>query len=333
MKYRKLGDHGPEVSAIGLGCMGMSIAYGVPDEEESQHTLDRAFELGITLLDTADAYGQGGNEELVGRWLHRHAHDRDRVVVATKFGLRHDAATGRVGDVDTSADYVPVACRASLRRLGVEHIDLYYAHRRDPATPVEETVGAMSRLVDAGLVRHIGLSEVSAATLRRAHAVHPVSAVQVEYSLFTRGVVEGELLATCRELGIAVVAYSPLGRGMLTGAVSSRDDLTPQDNRRRWPRFADENMRRNLALVHAVRDIAERIGCSPAQAALAWLLAQGEDIVPIPGTKRRRYLEENAAAVALSLTGADRELLRRAVPEEAVAGERYPESALKRLGH
>ncbi len=255
------------------------------------------------------------------------------MIVATKFGLRHDASTGRVGDVDTSADYVPLACRDSLRRLGVEHIDLYYAHRRDPATPVEETVGAMSRLVAAGLVRHIGLSEVSAATLRTAHAVHPISAVQVEYSLFTRDVVEGELLATCRDLGIAVVAYSPLGRGMLTGAVSSRGDLGPDDNRRRWPRFADENIRRNLGLVQAVREVAERIGCSPAQAALAWLLAEGDDIVPIPGTKRRRYLEENVAAVALSLTGADRDLLRRAVPEEAVAGERYPESALKRLGH
>ncbi|KIZ16028.1 aldo/keto reductase [Streptomyces natalensis] len=333
MKYRKLGDDGPEVSAIGLGCMGMSIAYGVPDEEESQHTLDRALEMGITLLDTADAYGQGGNEELVGRWLRRRAHERDRMVVATKFGLRHDATTGRVGDVDTSAAYVHLACRASLRRLGIEHIDLYYAHRRDPATPVEETVGALSELVDAGLVRHIGLSEVSPATLRKAHAVHPVSAVQVEYSLFTRSVVEGELLATCRELGIAVVAYSPLGRGMLTGALSSRDDLAAQDNRRRWPRFADENIQRNLGLVEAVRDVAERIGCSPAQAALAWLLAQGEDIVPIPGTKRRRYLEENAAAVSLALTEADRDLLRRAVPEEAVAGERYPETALERLGH
>ncbi|MFJ6788115.1 aldo/keto reductase [Streptomyces angustmyceticus] len=333
MKYRTLGANGPEVSAIGLGCMGMSVAYGVPDEEESQLTLDRAYERGLTFLDTADAYGQGANEELVGRWLRRHARERDRMVVATKFGLRHDASTGRVGDVDTSADYVPLACRDSLRRLGVEHIDLYYAHRRDPATPVEETVGAMSRLVAAGLVRHIGLSEVSAATLRTAHAVHPISAVQVEYSLFTRDVVEGELLATCRDLGIAVVAYSPLGRGMLTGAVSSRGDLGPDDNRRRWPRFADENIQRNLALVQAVRAVADRIGCSPAQAALAWLLAEGDDIVPIPGTKRRRYLEENVAAVALSLTGADRDLLRRAVPEEAVAGERYPESALQRLGH
>ncbi|GAU70559.1 putative aldo/keto reductase [Streptomyces sp. NBRC 110611] len=333
MKYRRLGVDGPEVSAIGLGCMGMSIAYGTPDEEESQRTLDRALETGITLLDTADAYGQGANEELVGRWLRRHAHERDRMVVATKFGLRHDAATGRVDAVDTSADYVPLACRASLRRLGTTHIDLYYVHRRDPGTPVEETVGAMSRLVEAGLVRHIGLSEVSPATLRTAHAVHPISAVQVEYSLFTRGVVEGELLATCRELGVAVVAYCPLGRGMLTGALSSRDELAPQDNRRRWPRFADENLPHNLALVRAVRDVAERIGCSPAQAALAWLLAEGDDIVPIPGTKRRRYLEENAAAVALSLTEADRELLRQAVPEEAVAGDRYPEQALKRLGH
>ncbi|GHF54951.1 aldo/keto reductase [Streptomyces morookaense] len=333
MKYRKLGADGPDVSAIGLGCMGMSIAYGVPDEEESQRTLDRALETGVTLLDTADAYGQGLNEELVGRWLRRHTGDRDRVVVATKFGLRHDAATGRVGDVDTSAAYVPVACRASLRRLGTDHIDVYYAHRRNPDTPVEETMGALSRLVDEGLVRHVGLSEVSADTLRRAHAVHPVSAVQVEYSLFTRNVVEGELLDTCRELGIAVVAYSPLGRGMLTGALSSRDDLDPNDNRRRWPRFADDNIARNLALVQAVGDVAARIGCTPAQAALAWLLAQGDDIVPIPGTKRRRYLDENAGAVDLRLDPSDLALLREAVPEEAVAGERYPVQALERLGH
>ncbi|GAA2711426.1 MULTISPECIES: aldo/keto reductase [Streptomyces] len=333
MKYRKLGAHGPEVSAIGLGCMGMSIAYGVPDEEESQRTLDRALELGMTLLDTADAYGQGLNEELLGRWLHRHTGDRDRVVVATKFGLRHDAATGRVGDVDTSAAYVPVACRASLQRLGIDHIDLYYAHRRNPDTPIEETMGALARLVDEGLVRHVGLSEVSAATLRTAHAVHPVSAVQVEYSLFTRNVVEGELLDTCRELGIAVVAYSPLGRGMLTGALSSRDDLGPDDNRRRWPRFADDNINRNLALVRAVGEVATRIGCTPSQAALAWLLAQGDDIIPIPGTKRRRYLEENATAADLALPPADLDLLRAAVPEEAVAGDRYPAQALERLGH
>ncbi|MEV5239852.1 aldo/keto reductase [Streptomyces cinnamoneus] len=333
MKYRRLGADGPEVSAIGLGCMGMSIAYGVPDEEESQRTLDRALEMGLTLLDTADAYGQGLNEELVGRWLRRHAGERERVVVATKFGLRHDAATGRVGDVDTSAAYVPVACRASLRRLGVDYIDLYYAHRRNPDTPVEETMGALSRLVDEGLVRHVGLSEVSADTLRRAHAVHPVSAVQVEYSLFTRNVVEGELLDTCRELGIAVVAYSPLGRGMLTGALSSRDDLAPDDNRRRWPRFANDAIERNLALVEAVGVVAARIGCTPAQAALAWLLAQGDDIVPIPGTKRRRYLEENAAATTVHLTPADLTLLREAVPEDAIAGERYPAQALERLGH
>ncbi|MEU1312680.1 aldo/keto reductase [Streptomyces cinnamoneus] len=333
MKYRRLGADGPEVSAIGLGCMGMSIAYGVPDEEESQRTLDRALELGVTLLDTADAYGQGSNEELVGRWLRRHAGERERMVVATKFGLRHDAATGRVGDVDTSAAYVPVACRASLRRLGVDHIDLYYAHRRNPDTPVEETMGALSRLVDEGLVRHVGLSEISADTLRRAHAVHPVSAVQVEYSLFTRNVVEGELLDTCRDLGIAVVAYSPLGRGMLTGTLSSRDDLAPHDNRRRWPRFADDAIGRNLTLVEAVGNVAARIGCSPAQAALAWLLAQGDDIVPIPGTKRRRYLEENAAAIALRLTPDDLTLLRKAVPEDAVSGDRYPAQALERLGH
>ncbi|MGK5628645.1 aldo/keto reductase [Streptomyces sp. URMC 123] len=331
MKYRTLGRSGVRISALGLGCMGMSIAYGPTDEEEALRTLDRAAELGVNLLDTADAYGRGANEELLGRWLR--GRDRDEAVVTTKFGLRHDSATGRVGGVDTSPDYVPVACDASLRRLGVDHIDLYYVHRRDPGVPIEETVGAMAELVAAGKVRCLGLSEVSPATLRAAHAVHPISAVQLEYSLFTRDVVEGEMLATCRELGITVVAYSPLGRGMLAGEVTSRDDLTEDDNRLRWPRFAEENIERNVALVAALRSIAARLGCTPAQAALAWLLGQGEDIVPIPGTKRRRYLEENVAAVALELTEEDRAALRAAVPEEAVAGERYPAAALVRLGH
>ncbi|WP_190132907.1 aldo/keto reductase [Streptomyces mashuensis] len=333
MRFRKLGSSGPEVSSLGLGCMGMSIAYGTPDEQESQRTLDRAFDLGINFLDTADAYGRGANEELVGRWLRRRTRQRDAIVVATKFGLRHDAVTGRVTEVDTSAPYVRTACHASLRRLGVDYIDLYYAHRRNPAIPIEETVGAMAALVDAGSVRHLGLSEVSSTTLRRAHAVHPISAVQMEYSLFTRDVVEKDILATCRELGIAVVAYSPLGRGMLTGTLASRDDLNTEDNRRRWPRFSEQNFHHNLGLVRTLGQVAAQIGCSPTQAALAWLLAQGEDIVPIPGTKHQRYLEENAAAADIRLSAEQIAQLTQAIPAEAVAGGRYPAQALERLGH
>jgi aryl-alcohol dehydrogenase-like predicted oxidoreductase len=332
MKFRPLGsDPATQVSAIGLGCMGMSIAYGAADEQESLRTLDRAAELGVSLLDTADVYGVGANEELLGRWLP--GRDRESVFLSTKFGLKRSAATGRVDEVDTSAGYVPAACDASLRRLGVDHIDLYYAHRRDPAVPVEETVGAMAALVEAGKVRHLGLSEVSPQTLRRAHAVHPIAAIQLEYSLFTRDVVEGEMLAACRELGVAVVAYSPLGRGMLGGALHSREALSEEDNRRRWPRFASDNIDANLALVEAVRDVAAEIGCTPAQAALAWLLAQGPDILPIPGTKRTRYLEENVAAVDVALTPAQAARIGDAVPTSAVAGGRYPEQALSRLGH
>ncbi|MFH8592457.1 aldo/keto reductase [Streptomyces rimosus] len=333
MRYRRLGGQGgPAVSAVGLGCMGMSVAYGPADPAEARRALDQAAELGMTFLDTADAYGRGANEEFVGGWLHGRG-KRDAVVLATKFGLRHDPATGRVDAVDTSPAYVPVACDASLRRLGVECVDLYYAHRRDPAVPVEETVGAMAELVAAGKVRQLGLSEVSPGTLRKAHAVHPISAVQLEYSLFTRDVVEGEMLATCRELGVTVVAYSPLGRGMLAGALASREELSEADNRLRWPRFSEENITRNLALVRAVRAVADEIGVPPARAALAWLLAQGEDIVPIPGTKRARYVEENAAAAELILTAEQEARLRAAVPAEAVAGARYPQQALDRLGH
>ncbi|MFC9239320.1 aldo/keto reductase [Streptomyces decoyicus] len=334
MKHRQLGTHGPDVSALGLGCMGMSTSYGVPDDAESLRTLDRAVELGVTLLDTADAYGRGANEEFLGRWLSsRTASQRDELVLSTKFGLRHDAATGRVNAVDTSAAWVREACHASLRRLGTDRIDLFSMHRRDPAVPIEETVGAMAGLVNAGAVRHLGLSEVSPQTLRRAHAVHPIGAVQLEYSLFTRDVVEGEMLATCRELGIGIVAYSPLGRGMLTGALASRDDLTAEDARRRWPRFAEENIDRNLRLVQAVRTTADSLGCTPAQAVLAWLLAQGDDIVPIPGTKRRGYLDENTAAAGIELDPEQVARLRAAVPDGAVSGERYPLAALERLGH
>ncbi|MFB6536755.1 aldo/keto reductase [Streptomyces noursei] len=334
MRRRRLGAHGPVVSALGLGCMGMSTSYGVPDDAESVRTLDRAVELGVTLLDTADAYGRGANEEFLGRWWgSRPGSVRDGLVVSTKFGLRHDAATGRVNAVDASAAWVRTACHASLRRLATDRIDLYYLHRRDPAVPIEETVGAMAELVAEGSVRHLGLSEVSPETLRRAHAVHPISAVQLEHSLFTRDVLEGEMQAACRELGVGVVAYAPLGRGMLTGALASRDDLTADDARRRWPRFADENIARNLALVRAIRATADSLGCTPAQAVLAWLLAQGEDLVPIPGTKRRTYLEENAAAAGLTLDPEQADRLRAAVPDGAVAGERYPLAALARLGH
>lgn len=333
MRTRKLGAGGPEVSAIGLGCMGMSAAYGQRDDAESTRTLHRALDRGVNHLDTADVYGLGANEELLGSVVWQR---RDEVFLATKFGNRVDPGDGPGPArrwVDTSAAWVRQACDASLRRLGVDTIDLYYVHRRDPATPVAETVGAMAELVAAGKVRHLGLSEVSPATLRAAHAVHPVAAVQLEYSLFTRDVVEGEMLATCRELGVAVVAYSPVGRGLLTGTITSRDDLVNSDERRGAPWFAEPNLDRNLALVAAVRQVAAEIGGTPAQAALAWVLAQGEDVLPIPGTKRVRYLEENLAADALALTEGQLSKLAEAVPPGAVAGARYSEAALAKVGH
>jgi aryl-alcohol dehydrogenase-like predicted oxidoreductase len=307
--------------------MGMSAGYGERNDAESVRTLHRALDLGVDHLDTADLYGLGANEQLLGPVVRQR---RDEVFLATKFGNRVD---GSAWWVDTSAVWVRAACDASLRRLGVDTIDLYYAHRRDPATPVAETVGAMAELVAAGKVRYLGLSEVSPATLRAAHAVHPIAAVQLEYSLFTREVVAGEMRATCRELGIAVVAYSPVGRGLLTGTVTSRDDLAGGDWRRGAPRFAESNLDQNLALVAAVRQVAAEIGCTPAQAALAWVLAQGEDILPIPGTKRVRYLEENLAAGELALTGEQLTRLAEAVPAGAVAGTRYPESGMDKLGH
>jgi aryl-alcohol dehydrogenase-like predicted oxidoreductase len=309
--------------------MGMSFGYGERDDAESTRTLHRALDLGVNHLDTADAYGRGHNEELVGRVVGQR---RDDVFLATKFGLRTgpEPTTNRV---DSSAAWAREACDGSLRRLGVDTIDLYYAHRRDPATPVEETVGAMASLVQAGKVRLLGLSEVSPATLRAAHVVHPIAAVQLEYSLFTRDVVEGEMLATCRELGVAVVAYSPVGRGLLTGTVTSRSQLTERDWRLAAPRFSEENLARNLPLVEAVRAVAQEIDCTPAQAALAWVLAQGEDVLAIPGTKRVRYLEENAAAASLALTGEQLARLSAAVPAGAVAGERYPAAALRTVGH
>ncbi|MFG3579312.1 aldo/keto reductase [Micromonospora chersina] len=334
MIKRRVGATGPEVSAIGLGCMGMSFAYGAADDAESTRTLHRALDLGVNHLDTADMYGFGANERLLGPVVRER---RDEVFLATKFGNRTSGdsfgGTGSPGAyVDSSAAWAKQACDASLERLGIETIDLYYLHRRDPGTPIEETVGALAELVQAGKVRLIGLSEVSPATLRAAHAVHPVSAVQMEYSLFTRDV-EGEMLATCRELGVALVAYSPVGRGLLTGAITSREQLADDDWRRTVPRFADGNLDANVRLVEAVREVAAEIGCTPAQAALAWLLAQGDDILPIPGTRRVRYLTENAAAADLRLTPEQQARLRAAVPAGSVAGERYTVAGMRTVGH
>ncbi|MEU1838878.1 aldo/keto reductase [Micromonospora chersina] len=334
MIKRRVGATGPEVSAIGLGCMGMSFAYGAADDAESTRTLHRALDLGVNHLDTADMYGFGANERLLGPVVRER---RDEVFLATKFGNRTSGdsfgGTGSPGAyVDSSAAWARQACDASLERLGIDTIDLYYLHRRDPGTPIEETVGALAELVQAGKVRLIGLSEVSPATLRAAHAVHPVSAVQMEYSLFTRDV-EDEMLATCRELGVSLVAYSPVGRGLLTGAITRREQLADDDWRRTVPRFADGNLDANVRLAEAVREVAAEIGCTPAQAALAWLLAQGEDILPIPGTRRVRYLEENAAAADLRLTPEQQARLRAAVPAGSVAGERYTAAGMRTVGH
>jgi aryl-alcohol dehydrogenase-like predicted oxidoreductase len=324
VKTRKLG--GLEVGAQGLGCMGMSQAYGVRDnDEESIATIHRALDLGVTLLDTANVYANGVNEELVGRAI---AGRRDEVVLATKFGIVWtDGAMGARGD----AEYVKQSCDESLRRLGVDHIDLYYQHRVDPDTPIEETWGALASLVEAGKIRYAGISEASVATIRAAHAVHPVTALQSEWSLWTRGI-EGEILSTCRELGIGVVPFSPLGRGFLTGAVKSMADLPEDDMRRGLPRFAEGNFERNMAIVDALRKLAEEKGVTAGQLALAWVQSHGEDVVPIPGTKRRKYLEENVAAASLELTADDLAAIAAAAPAEAVAGERYPERLARAAG-
>ncbi|PWC76148.1 aldo/keto reductase [Azospirillum sp. TSH64] len=323
MKQRNIGGI-LSVSEIGLGCMGMSEFYGPTDDAQSLTTLERALELGVTHYDTADMYGSGHNETLLARFL---AGKRDRVTLATKFGIvRQPGEYAR--RVDTSAAYVAQACDASLKRLGVETIDLYYAHRINPDIPVEETVGAMADLVNAGKVRALGLSEVSAATLRRAHAVHPIAAVQSEYSLWTRDV-EAGVLPTCRELGVSLVAYAPLGRGMLTGAVSSPDQFAENDFRRVAPRFAGDNFDRNLALVEQVKALAAQKGCTPGQVALAWLLAQGPDILPIPGTKRIKYLEENVGAAAVTLTVAEVKALSDALPPGVAAGARYTAEGMR----
>ncbi len=310
-----------DVSAVGLGCMGMSEFYGTADESEALATIHRALDLGVTLLDTADMYGPFTNERLVGRAI---ADRRDEVVLATKFGNVRDPEDASRRWVDGRPEYVRAACDASLGRLGVDHIDLYYQHRVDPDVPIEETVGAMAGLVEAGKVRRLGLSEASAATVRRAHATHPITALQTEYSLWTRHV-EDEILPTLRELGIGLVPYSPLGRGFLTGAITSLDALEEGDFRRANPRFQGEAMERNLAFVERVRSLARDRDVTPGQLALAWVLAQGEDVVPIPGTKRVGYLEENVAAAGLRLGPGDLERLRAAVPVEEVAGDRYPD--------
>ncbi|MFF4992386.1 aldo/keto reductase [Streptosporangium saharense] len=322
MNRRRLGRGGPEVSAIGLGCMGMSEFYGQADDSASIAVIHRALDLGVDFLDTADMYGRGHNEELVGRAIRDR---RDEVVLATKFGIVR--GEGEERGVDGSPGYVRQAAEASLRRLGVDHIDLYYLHRRDPQVPIEETVGAMAELVAQGKIGAIGLSEVSAETLRKAHATHPVTALQSEYSLFTRGL-EAEILPTARELGVALVAYSPISRGLLGGTLGTGDRLPDDDFRRNLPRFAGENGSHNEELVTEVRGIAEEVGCTPAQLALAWLLTRGEDVVPIPGTKRLRYLEENTAAADVTLTADQLAALDAAVPPDSVRGDRYASMAL-----
>jgi aryl-alcohol dehydrogenase-like predicted oxidoreductase len=328
VRKRNLGKEGLTVSELGLGCMGMSEFYGTTDEDESVATIQRAIELGVTFLDTADMYGPFTNEKLVGRAI---AGRREEVQLATKFGnVRGE--DGSFQGVRGDAAYVRECCDASLQRLGVDHIDLYYQHRVDPETPIEETVGAMKELVEAGKVHYLGLSEAGVGTIRKAHAVHPISALQSEYSLFTRDV-EDEVLPALRELGIGFVPYSPLGRGFLTGRFKSIEDMPEEDTRSaRFPRFAEENFMKNVELADRVREVAEGKGVTPGQLALAWLLAQGEDIVPIPGTKRRKYLEENAGAADVELTEEDLRRIEEAMPRGSAAGERYSEEMMRAVG-
>jgi aryl-alcohol dehydrogenase-like predicted oxidoreductase len=326
MQYRRLGKSSLIVSAIGLGCMGMSQSYGTPDDQESTATIHHAIDRGITMLDTADMYGGGTNEELVGRTI---AKRRNEVIVATKFGNMRQP-DGRFLGVNGKPEYVQAACEASLERLRISTIDLFYLHRVDTSVPIEETVGAMARLIDQGKVRYLGLSEAGAKTIRRAHATYPIAALQSEYSIWTRDP-EGDILSTCRELGVGLVPYSPLGRGILTGQVKSAD-FGPKDFRRISPRFQGENFNKNLELVQRIEKIAAEKNCTPAQLALAWVLAQGDDIVPIPGTKRRTYLDQNLGALEVKLTAADLKRIDELAPRGAAVGARYPEEYMNRLG-
>jgi aryl-alcohol dehydrogenase-like predicted oxidoreductase len=328
MKTRKLGKQGLAVSTVGLGCMGMSEFYGARDDKESIATIHRALALGVTLLDTADVYGPHLNEELVGRAIQGR---RERLMIATKFGIVRDPKNPNVRTVSGKPDYVRSSCEGSLRRLKVDVIDLYYQHRVDPNTPIEETVGAMAQLVKEGKVRYLGLSEAGAQTLRRAHAVHPITALQNEYSLWTRDP-EDEMLPTCRELGIGLVAYSPLGRGFLTGRFKKFEDLPADDYRRVSPRFQGENFQRNLDLLKRIEGLAAQKHCTSSQLALAWVLAQGEDIVPIPGTKQRKYLEENVTATKIQLTREDLARISEVAPVGIAAGTRYPEHMMHMVG-
>jgi aryl-alcohol dehydrogenase-like predicted oxidoreductase len=325
MKTRQLGARGPRVSALGLGCMGMSQGYGAPDEKEGLATLHRALDLGVTFLDTADVYGPHTNELLVGRAI---AGRRSGVVLATKFGFvaNPDQVAGRT--LDGRPEYVHRACEASLERLGVDTIDLYYLHRVDPEVPIEETVGAMAELVRAGKVRFLGLSEVGPETLRRAHAVHPITALQSEYSLWTRDPDDSGAFAACRELGIALIPFSPLGRGFLTGAIRSPESFDADDLRRKNPRFQGENFQRNLQLVDELKRLAQARGCTPAQLALAWVLSRGEHVIPIPGTKDRKHLEDNLGALRIEMTPAELAGIESIFPSDAISGARYREAML-----
>lgn len=323
MNERTLGPQGPEVSEVGLGCMGMSAFYGAAEESESVKTIQRALDLGCNFLDTSDMYGPHTNERLVGKAIDGR---RDQVFLATKFGIKLEPGDPPSRSIDGRREYVKQACEASLQRLNVDHIDLYYQHRVDPSTPIEETVGAMGELVEEGKVRHLGLSEASVSTIRRAHAVHPITALQTEYSLWSRDV-ESEILPTLQELGIALVAYSPLGRGFLAGRFASPEQLDDGDFRRHGPRFTGENLQANLSIAKTVRRLADERGVTPGQLALAWVLSRGEHIVPIPGTKRISYLEQNVAAAGITLSAAEVDQIAQAVP--VPAGERYDEAGMR----